>query len=271
MNITSWNIQAAKGVDNVTSVDRIAADIKKLGDADVICLQEVLCTASSNQVEELSAHFQGYETYFGPAIDRLDENGRLKFGNLILTRLPVLQALFHKLPQPAEPGIKHMPRQAIELLLDDGSTDGSLRVTTTHLDYFAQKQRTAQVKYFVEHYNESCDRAANPSLRGGELQFQATPESNRCIYIGDFNLTVDSPDYQLLVNTAELNDCWTLANPGKPHAPTCGIFDHIQWQEGSHCRDFCFASNSLATSVSAMQVDIETAASDHQPFLVSLS
>ena len=69
MRIISWNIQAAKGVDEVISVDRIAQVIKDLGDADIICCQEVMnCELSgveTNQVQELSAHFPDYEVYFG--------------------------------------------------------------------------------------------------------------------------------------------------------------------------------------------------------------
>lgn len=271
MNIVSWNTQAAKGVDEKTSVHRIADVIKKMADADVICLQEILCTADENQVDEFCNHFPDHTPFFGSALDRLDGAGRLKFGNLILSRLPVLQAIFHKLPQPAEPEHKHMPRQAIELLINDGNPENSLRVTTTHLEYFAQKQRHAQVNYLVEHYRESCDRAANPSPIGGVQQFAGTPESNRCIYIGDFNLTVDSHNYQLLTETAGLIDCWVQAHPGKPHDPTCGIFDRVQWQEGPHCRDFCLASPNVAGTVTDMKVDVETAASDHQPYLITLT
>lgn len=270
MNIISWNIQAAKGVDEVISVDRIAKEIEKLADAEVICLQEVLCNATSNQVDELLDQFPNHTPIFGTAIDRLDGTSRLQFGNLILSKLPILQAVFHKLPQPAEPESKHMPRQAIELMLDDGKQDNCLRVVTTHLDYFAKKQRSAQVVYLTKHYKESCDRSANPSPAGGEQQFQATPESNRCIYIGDFNLTVDSSDYRQFTESAGLVDCWKKTNPGKPHAPTCGIFDHVQWQEGAHCRDFCFASPNVANTINSMKVNVETAASDHQPFLVTM-
>jgi len=271
MNIISWNIQAAKGVDEVTSVERIATVIKNLADADIICLQEVLCNANGNQVEELASHFPDHAPYFGAAIDRIDGAGRLKFGNLILTKLPVLQAILHKLPQPAEPEFKHMPRQAIELLLDDGNKQRCLRITTMHLDFFAQIQRSAQVRYLARHYDESCARAASPSPAGGEQQFAATPETNRCIYIGDFNITLDSKEYALLTKAVGLIDCWVKVNPGKPHEPTCGIFDHAQWQEGPHCRDFCFASRSVAKTVSDIKVDVETAASDHQPILVTLT
>ena len=274
MEILSWNIQAAKGVDGITNVERIATDIKKLADADVICLQEILVTHSDNQVEQLSYFFPEHTPVFGAAIDRLDDTGRLQFGNLILCRLPVLQIVNHKLPQPAEPNSRHMPRQAIEIILDNAGT--ILRIVTTHLDYFAARQRSAQVSYLAAHHKESIERFGNPSPEGGEGQFARLPETALSIYCGDFNMTVDSQEYTELSgsshhhDTSTLLDCWRLLYDSTPHEPSCGIHDHEQWEEGPHCRDFFFVSSPLANNVSAVQVDTETAASDHQPLVLSL-
>ena len=274
MDIVSWNIQVAKGVDDVVSAERIANDIKQLSDADIICLQEVLITPDANQVEQLSWHFPQHTPIFGAAIDRLDIRGRLQFGNLILCRLPVLQIVHHKLPQPAEPATKHMPRQAIEIITN--FNQNPLRVVTTHLEYFAARQRSAQVNYLVAHHQECLQRHLRPSPAGGQLQFQSMKETPLSIYCGDFNLTVGSEDYKTmagLINTptdSALIDCWTKLNGAKPHPSTCGIFDHVQWQEGAHCRDFFFASYDIASRVSAMDVDVQTAASDHQPLVITL-
>ncbi len=289
MKIISWNIQAAKGVDEVISVDRIAQVIKDLGDADIICCQEVMnCELNgktSNQVHDLSAHFPGYEVYFGTAIDRLQENShskgaRLQFGNLILSRVPVLQHSPHRLPQPAEAGIPCMPRQAIELVVpfhDKNGVSKNCRIVTTHLDYFAARQRTAQVRYLRELNNQTLERFGSPGAQGGDMQFAALPETDLAVFCGDFNLNVDSEDYQILTSSTDepaetaLFDCWRLANPHKPHEPTCGIFDRVQWSEGPHCRDFFFASAALSSHVEAVVVDTETDASDHQPFMLTLS
>lgn len=292
MKIISWNIQAAKGVDEVVSIDRIARVIKELGDADVICCQEVLnCEVNgveSNQVQALAAQFPDYQMYFGAAIDRLQNTdlnnvadmvqlnaARLQFGNVVLSRLPILHQSMHRLPQPAEAGIPCMPRQAIELVVPL-EPDGPLcRIVTTHLDYFAAQQRSAQVRYLHHLNQESCERAKYPGAQGGEMQFAALPETNLSVYCGDFNMGVDSEDYQLLTSGASddsvLMDCWRLANPDKPHDPTCGIFDRVQWKEGAHCRDFFFASAALASWVVAVDVNTETNASDHQPLMLTLS
>lgn len=277
MRIISWNVQAAKGVDDVIDVERIADVLEACGDADVICCQEVLDAAGSmdaaerDQAGALAARFPAHTPFFGSAVDRLDASGRLRFGNLVLSRLPVLQCILHKLPQPADPSARHMPRQAIEVIVD--ARDGPLRVVTTHLEYFSTIQRRAQIRYLRDHYADSRARAARPSPGDGEREFAPLPETLRSVYCGDFNLTVDSGDYRSLTlpeNGAEMIDCWPLAHPDKPHAPTCGVFDHVQWSEGPHCRDFFFVSTELAGRVTDVVVDADTAASDHQPIGLTL-
>ena len=274
MEILSWNIQAAKGVDGITSVERIANDIKKLADADVICLQEVLVTATDNQVQQLSQYFPEHTVVFGAAVDRLDGTGRLQFGNLIMCRLPVLQIVNHKLPQPAEPDVRHMPRQAIEIIVDNAGS--IIRIVTTHLDYFAKQQRAAQVAYLSAHHKQSIERFHHPSPEGGEGQFAALPETDLSIYCGDFNMPVDSQEYSDFCGASSepdattLFDGWRLLYNTTPHEPTCGIYDRQQWEEGPHCRDFFFVSSTLTNRVASFQVDTFTAASDHQPLVISI-
>lgn len=278
MKILSWNIQYAKGVDNIVDIDRIAHDIKTLATADIICLQEILITPETDQVRLLSEAFEGYTPIFGAAIDRHHASGRLLFGNLMLCRLPVQQIVQHKLPQPAEPQAKHMPRQAIEVLVPFGKE--LIRVVTTHLDYFAEKQRSAQVDYLIAHHAECVQRHRRPSPLGGENQFESLPETAISIYCGDFNLPVGSDEYARISARQELTgtrddlrlfDCWTLLHGESPHTPTCGIYDHEQWQEGPHCRDFFFASQPAADYVTAIDVDTNTASSDHQPLVLTLT
>lgn len=269
MEILSWNIQAAKGVDETVSVERICTEIKSFSRADVICLQEVLNTSGSDQRDEIASHFPDHTVVFGAAIDRKHQNCRLQFGNMVLSRLPIAQIVHHKLPQPPEPQVKHMPRQAIEVILETGK--GLLRVTTLHLDYFAQQQRTAQVKYLVHHHSECCSRFRRPSPQGGDGQFMQLAETADAVYCGDFNLTVDSEDYHTMINNGrsdQLVDCWRQVQGSKPHDPTCGIFDQVQWTEGPHCRDFFFATAKIADRLSGMEVNTTTAASDHQPLKI---
>jgi len=270
--IVSWNIQAATGVDGITSSKRIANDILAFADADVICLQEVLRTGEQDQVSDIASYFPNHEVYFGTAINRAHHSGRLEFGNMMLSRLPVLQVIYHKLPEPAEPTVKYMPRQAMELILQ--LNNAPLRLLTTHLDFFAAGQRTAQVRYLTDRYQESVQRFNNPSPSGGNEQFESIPETALTIYAGDFNLTVDSDDYKHLTsraNGANLIDCWPQIHGDSPHDPTCGIFDRVQWKEGPHCRDYFFASPEMVPRVAGMAVQKDTAASNHQPIKLTIN
>ena len=264
-------------MDGVVDVDRIAATLRALGDADVICCQKVLDAPGSPDAAErdraaaLAARFPAHEPCFGAAIDRLDGSDRLRFGNLVLSRLPVLQRVLHELPQPADPTARHMPRQAIEVLV--AHPDGPVRVVTTHLDHFSAIQRRAQVRCLRDRYLESRVRAERPSPSGGEGQFAPLPETSRSVHCDDFNLTVDSDDYRSLVDPdggAGPVDCWSRAHPDAAHAPTCGVFDRVQWSEGPHCRDYFLVSPEFAGRVSDVAVDLATAASDHQPVMPTL-
>lgn len=93
-----------------------------------MCLQEVAInhpglpgSAAMNQPEWLSALFLGYEAIYGIGSDLPDglgANGRRRqFGNLILSRRPILQAFRHLLPWPAEPGVPSMQRVAVEAVI----------------------------------------------------------------------------------------------------------------------------------------------------------
>lgn len=279
MNVISWNIQAAKGVDEVTSVERIAAVIQQFGDVDIICCQEVMnCTIDGvemNQAEALAAHFPDHQPFFGAAIDRAHNTSRLQFGNLVLCRPAVQQCSYHRLPQPPDPDKLCMPRQAVELLVD--WRGAPLRLVTTHLDYFATRQRSAQAHYLRQWHRDTNSRHDNPAPAGGEMQFAALPETRLSLYCGDFNLAPQSDDYDTLTGSRTpstddaLIDCWWQLYPEQPHAPTCGIHDRIQWPEGPHCRDFFFASKDLAPHISALAVDVDTDASDHQPIMLTLA
>ena len=62
-----------------------------------------------------------------------------------------------------------------------------------------------------------------------------------------------------------LHDAWRVCHDKRPHDPTCGLFDHQQWPEGGHCRDYFFVTSDLAARVESVDVALDTTASDHQP------
>jgi exonuclease III len=48
------------------------------------------------------------------------------------------------------------------------------------------------------------------------------------------------------------------------------LHDVKQWPDGPHCRDFFFITNDLVDTVQKIEVNTETAASDHQPVWLEL-
>ena len=273
--VLSWNIQFGLGVDGRVDLGRIAATCRALGDADVLCLQEVSVgfgelapAAAADQVAALAALFPGYEPVFVPAIDRPGAPSRRRFGNLILSRLPVLDVVAHALPRPAEPAVMTMQRHALEATVAVG--DGAVRVVTTHLEFHSLAQRAAQAGRLGDLGAEWRARDAAPSP-AGKGPYAALPPVRGTVLCGDFNFPLDEPSYAALTATAAgFVDAWPAVHGAAVHAPTCGVHDRQQWPQGAHARDFFFVSTPLAPHLRALAVDVATGASDHQPLLLTL-
>lgn len=270
MEITTWNIQAALGVDGVVDSSRIANTLKEFSNSEILCIQEVIRYESGDSftglADELRQQFPDYEMVFGPAVNRTQDNGRYQFGNLILSKVPIDAVFMHRLPQPSDPTTRTMARQAIEILVS--YKDQPLRVVTTHLEYFGIQQREAQLRYIGEYHQECCERFDHPSPTG-EGSYVAPPEASQTIVCGDFNMESGGGHYTDFMNYG-FHDAWTTVHGSRPHAPTCGIYDHVQWPDGEHTRDFFFVSDALKENIANVEVDTVTDASDHQPVKLKL-
>ncbi|MGA7985691.1 MAG: endonuclease/exonuclease/phosphatase family protein [Burkholderiales bacterium] len=265
--IVSWNIQCGRGCDGAVDLARIARVLKAMGEADVICMQEVTrndpaIAGGADQAAGLAALFPGYEVIFGPGLDRPPR----QFGNLLLSRLPVLQVFLHLLPQPAEGGIKHMQRQAIEAVL--AARGGALRVVTTHLEYYSARHRAAQIERLRALQDEVAANEARPP-RAAASPYDPTPRPASLVLCGDLNLLAGDGEYEQLCQPP-LVDAWRHARAGEPHPPTTGVFDRKQWPMGGHCRDYFALTPDLAARVASFEVDLATDASDHQPLRLEL-
>lgn len=278
LTILSWNIQWGRGLDgrvDLVRTARLAAGV----DADVICFQEVAVGqpalpggADEDQPARLAALLPGYEAIYGPGSDHADgRGGRRQFGELILSRLPVLQAFRHLLPWPADPAVPSMQRVAVEAVID--APGGPLRVVTTHLEYYSAAQRAAQVEALRALQAEGHGHAAAPrSAAEADPPFAVLPRGERAVFCGDFNFPAGSPEHArmqaaIAAGVPRLVDAWTLAHPGVPPAPTVGVHQP-GFTAGPACYDFFFVSNNL--HVIGMGVDLATDASDHQPIWLKL-
>jgi len=285
MKLLSWNIQWGRGADGETTLQRTVAAIRTLGDFDVICLQEVAVGFAGLQggspvdgVAVLAAAFPGYSAHFAEAVDMPDgKGGRSLFGNLTLSRLPVGQVFRHSLPRPPEEGVPSMPRVCLEVIVD--GPQGSLRVMNTHLEYYSRIQRMTQIAAL---HTLQCDAvrlaAMQPTADAEGTQpdspFAALPRPASAVICGDFNCEPGSPEYYRMTapisaDVSGWEDAWRACYGDIAHLSTVGL-NGAEWPDRAYCCDYFFVSADLVDRVEAVAVDQNTAASDHQPIILTV-
>jgi len=282
MNLITWNIQWGRGADGRVDLDRIVAHARRFADFDVLCLQEVSAgypelpgCDGGDQFKALAQRLPGYAPIDGVATDTPGPTGRRRFGNMLLSRLPVLQVFRHLLPWPADGALMSMQRIAVEATVE--TAFGPLRVTTTHLEYYSPAQRAAQVERLRELQAEAVAqaRARRPGA-ASDGPFAHLPRGAGAVLAGDCNFRPDAAERTRLLapfddGTPAYRDAWELVHAQQPHAPTVGVHDKQQWPGAPFTFDFVFVSADLAPRVRALQVDAASDASDHQPMRLELA
>jgi endonuclease/exonuclease/phosphatase family metal-dependent hydrolase len=282
LKLITWNIQSCRSQSGGANLGRIVACLDRFSDFDVLCLQEVASghlardgSDGGDQFAGLAERLPNYTAVSGIAADTLHpRGGRRQLGSMIFSRYPVLQVLRHSLPWPPDAEVMSMPRIALEATLD--TPLGVLRVTTAHLEYFSERQRSAQVDQLRELQREACLHARAP--RPGDEShgpFAAVPRGEAAILMGDFNMLPHSPEYLRLLapfrdGTPPYRDAWQLVQPGRRHAPTVGLHDDSPAPGLPFTFDYAFVSADLAPRVRRVRVDGSEEGSDHQALLVEL-
>ncbi len=279
MKLLQWNIQWGLGVDQRCDLSRIAAEIRDMGDPDVICLQELsdgmpdlTDNDGSDQFAAMAALFPEFTAIDGVAVDvpgREPGARRRRFGNMLLSRLPVGQVMRYMLPWEAD-ATPNMPRLMIEAVVM--ARPGPIRVMTTHLEWSSAKLRAAQVNGIRQAHRSACERVATPpSPYYGPFIPQTSTVS--AILTGDFNMRAEDPakiglEAPFAPGIPALTDAWMAAHPGVPHPPSFCIVD--QSHSPPHCCDFVLVTEDLVPRIRDIAYFTETRASDHQPVLLTL-
>jgi endonuclease/exonuclease/phosphatase family metal-dependent hydrolase len=276
VRLTTWNVQWCRGIDGVVDPARIAREARRIADPDVLCLQEVNVgfddlpgSRGEDQVEALRRELKGYQVFFAAAVDIPGANGaRLRFGNVLASRLPVGRILRHALPWPPTESAS-MPRIALEAVVLAPS--GPVRVTTTHLEYYSSAHRAAQIERLRE-LHSATNRETAAGETEGPYRRQARPES--AIVCGDFNLPPEDPLHARFAEafptgTPKFVDAWLALHPGKSHPHTFRVHERKVGQS-PYCCDFVFVTEDLAPRLRTITVDGANQASDHQPVSVEL-
>jgi endonuclease/exonuclease/phosphatase family metal-dependent hydrolase len=285
MRLVSWNIQWGRGLDGRVDLVRCVSSLRAY-DPDVICLQEVAVNhpglpggAAMDQVSVLSGLFLGYEHAYGAATDLPDGlGGRRLFGNMILSRYPLLQVFRHALPfgdaTPFAPK-PAMARAALEAVV--AAPWGAVRVITTHLEFYSSNAREKQLAALGEIYRSGWKRSqlAN-AVTDTDPPFAVLPAGEQAVICGDFNCAPDAPEMAALLRADSpsavspaptLLDAWPAMNGLLPHLPTAGkvaseYFPHPV------CFDRAYLSENLLPQLRGVDIDIYGDASDHQALIL---
>lgn len=276
MRLLSWNIQWCRGLDGMVDPARIAREARRV-DPDVICFQEVSVgfadlpgSSGEDQVAALERELAGYAVFFASAVDVPGARGaRLRFGNVIASRLPVGRVLRHALPWPASRA-PSMPRAALEATVH--APFGALRVTSTHLEYYSSRHRASQIERLRELH---CEVGHEVSSEKTEGPFRPLARPASAVVCGDFNMPPDDPARArfleaFLDGAPKLRDAWEVLHPGKPHPPTFRVHERGEG-EAPYCCDYVFLSEDLRPRLKSITVDGMNRASDHQPVAVELA
>jgi len=288
MKFVSYNVQYGIGMDGRFDPERIAEEVR---DADIIAFQEVTRGYPKNSHIDLVERFAGlfpdhFHVYGAPCDVLLDlsmKDGkrvetRLQFGNMILSRWPILATRHLLLPRSRTIDQLNLQRSALEAVIT--TPVGPLRVYSTHLDHISPDERIAQIAFLK-------DRIVNFVAEGGALTGAAAqgladpPLPDDFVLMGDFNMEPGSPEYIAMVGHSDRFYGRAL-RPGQP----VDVLDHLgrlspesyTWAEPPGTApgtvrmhlDHCFVSCGLAPRVTNAWVDNDAQGSDHFPLWVEV-
>jgi endonuclease/exonuclease/phosphatase family metal-dependent hydrolase len=288
MKLVTWNTQWCRGLDGAVSPQRIVEGARAMADFDVLCLQEIAQGYAAHAgrcrrpAGRTAALLPGFQLFFGAAVDEFDAKGqRMRFGNLIATRLPVAQVQHHPLPWPADAGVRSMPRMCTVVTLRSPVL-GPVRVMTTHLEYYSKPQRMAQALALRELHIEACAHAAAPPPTTTARFGLALPDQGahrpHAMLCGDFNLEPPSPSTRRIQQrfgadgAQHLQDSLAHAAMARRRMHRPSACTTARYGPDPVACDFVFRERKPeAPRVRRIEVDGVTQASDHQPVVVEFS
>jgi endonuclease/exonuclease/phosphatase family metal-dependent hydrolase len=250
MKIVTFNIQYGLGGDGRYDLARTA---RAVAGADVITLQEVerwwQRSGYVDQAAEIARHLEDYHWVFGANLDidasiRTPEgkplHRRRQFGNMILSRTPILSSRNFPLPKHGTLTQHSIQQGLLEVVVETPS--GPLRVYTTHLSHLAPETRMPQ----AEHILGILERAyaeggawcgGHPDPDAGWTEGDPPPMPREAVLTGDLNLEAGSAEYERLVGPCSprhgrlnrrggLVDAWVAAGHDERAGDTCAASDH---------------------------------------------
>jgi endonuclease/exonuclease/phosphatase family metal-dependent hydrolase len=278
MKVVSYNIQFGRGLDGVIDLVRSCRAIRG---ADIICLQEVdqgwKRSGEKDQAQEIAGLLPTYYYVYGSSFD-VDAsshsahgaviNRRRRHGNMILSRWPILSSRCINLPKQHCQDRFNMQMTCVEAVIDTGAI--VTRVYSYRAGHLDSTERLAQVTDFAGVFARSpVEQGAwsgKADIDGDDWSNQrSTPQMPpSAIVCGDFNAAPATEEYQLLLETTGLKDCWGLVDPVNRETSTLrkgtskdikvsGKIDHI------------LITPDLCDRIERVAIDDGADGSDHKP------
>lgn len=186
LRVTTYNIHAGAGEDNVFDLHRTAEALRLL-DADVIGLQEVDLHwgARSDFVDEAGvlAELLGMRVFFAPIYDlepATEGAARRQYGVAVLSRYPILDATNHEITRLSTQTPNPVPAPAPGFAEVTVNVQGAhVHVYSTHLDYRSDPSvRRAQVSDMLG----ILAADSGPKVLVGDFNAEpAAPEARRAV------------------------------------------------------------------------------------------
>jgi endonuclease/exonuclease/phosphatase family metal-dependent hydrolase len=271
IKVVCFNIQFGFGIDRRYELDRT---INAVRGADIIALQEVtrgfVRNGGVDMVEDIRVLLSDchcavgmpFSIDFGSRlVDGRMRDQRFEFGNLVLSRWPIMASRNHLLPRRPRTDRLNLQRGALEALI--ATPTGAIRFISAHLDHVDASERLDQIDALRGiSLGETFSGGAASGL--GEFGFPELPQTDDVLVMGDFNMFPRTADYQAMCGDGALVD---VSPPGEVMS-----FYDPQYNDAALQRlDYGFANPALAERVIASRIDEASVASDHRPVWFEIS
>ncbi len=301
MEIVTYNIQFGLGKDGRFDLERIASEVTG---ADIIVLQEVerywQRSGNVDQPLQLGSIMDTYFWAYGPYFD-VDastslkdgsvKNIRRQFGNMILSKTPILTTRLFPLPKSAIRHRHNMTAGVFEGVVEL-QNKSALRIYDAHLGARSPHDRVAQINTIRKIIRRAPieggawtgpDANVMSNVHEHSLWLEDStppPMPEPFVLLGDFNLESTDPEYDHLVgpmdgklgrisSKEEYVDTWVAT--GHAEDEGCTYVEQTSSGDTRDMRiDFAFIDESLKDRVLNARIDNDAQGSDHQPYWITL-